>query len=96
MSKANFTHRIEKYSGQEVIVIEDLNMGNMSVTNDIENVINDIEMIENIDAHSMIIVYRDSEGVWDGFDYENGDFISLNKNNWRAAVHHYMKNLIPQ
>lgn len=90
MAKADFTHSIEEYAGRNVIVIEDLNLGNMSVTNDIENVINDIEVMENIDAHNYMIVYQDSAEVWDGYDYSNGDFIPLNSDNWRAAVHKFI------
>lgn len=48
-----------------VLVIYDLNMGNKSVTNDIENVLaeifDQIDELQPIDA----VIYRDSEGIFD-------------------------------
>lgn len=60
MSRADFSYTIE----DGVVCIVDWDNGNMSVTNDMENVLADIEMAEGPIAHHKII-YRDSEGVWD-------------------------------
>lgn len=51
-----------------VLWIVDLN-GPKSLTNDIEYVIEDIEKVENIDASKLKIMYKDSEGIWDGISY---------------------------
>lgn len=59
-----------------IICIEDLNRGNRSVTNDIENVIEQIKYFENI-KNIKIVIYRDSEGNWDGYVVENDAFIPL-------------------
>jgi len=54
---------------REAIVIEiiDLNLGNMSVTNDVENVL--IEISERFQEGNPLaesaVIYRDSEGLWD-------------------------------
>jgi glutamate formiminotransferase len=50
----------------DVLVIEDLNQGNMSVTNGAEDVITEIyqNIGENIKRYP--IIYKDSEGIWDG------------------------------
>lgn len=61
-----------------VITIIDNNTGYESVTNDIKNVILDIERIEGIDAQEYKVIYRDSELTWDGWDTKEKQFILLN------------------
>ena len=46
-----------------VLYIVDLDKGGMSVTNDMENVLAEIETHEG--KITSQIIYRDSEGVWD-------------------------------
>lgn len=58
-SKANYTYEV----GNELVRITDLNLGNKSVTNDAENVINEIQSVENIKGKQ--ILYKDSEGNWE-------------------------------
>jgi hypothetical protein len=60
---------------QDHIFIIDLNIGGMSVTNDIENVIDDICEKELLIPNT-IVTYRDSEGEWDRYDYYNNKFIT--------------------
>ena len=91
MRKADFTYTIESYAGRNVIVIKDLNLGNVSVTNDIENVIDEICKSENIVKKSYMIVYMDSEGVYDGFDAERNSFIHLGQQFWKNAVSKYIE-----
>jgi hypothetical protein len=50
----------------DVIAIVDLDLGNRSVTNDIENVLRKIEYYHQGPITAFKIMYRDSEGVWDG------------------------------
>jgi hypothetical protein len=59
MRKADYTYTIEN----GIVKITDLNLGNVSVTNDAENVITEIQKETNIKG--LKIVYRDSEGNWD-------------------------------
>lgn len=59
-----------------VIAIEDLDLGNRSVTNDIQNVVNDIrkELGANLTMSGYSIVYKDSMGRYDGVMIsENGN-----------------------
>lgn len=58
MRKADYTYAIEG----DTVKIVDLNLGNVSVTNDAENVINEIAQIEYI--RDKRIIYKDSEGDW--------------------------------
>lgn len=45
-----------------VIAIKDLNLGKMSVTNNIENVVTKICQDEDLDIRWHTIIYQDSEG----------------------------------
>lgn len=58
---ADYTYTIE----DNVIAIVDLDLGNRSVTNDIENVLDDIRS-EIGDLAGYSVIYRDSMGRWDG------------------------------
>jgi hypothetical protein len=73
------------------------NGGNKSVTNDIENVIEDIResfkklaMMDNFSLMNFIIIYRDSDGNWDGVKLINDKFIGfypLRTKNFKDAVY---------
>lgn len=49
----------------EVVQVADANLGNMSVTNDVENVINEISARLPRPAADYAWIYRDSTGTWD-------------------------------
>lgn len=59
MTKSDYTYTIE----DGFLKIVDLDMGGMSVTNDIENVITEIGLSEDI--LNLRIIYQDSMGEWD-------------------------------
>lgn len=65
MIKSDYTYRIDHE--QRLISIIDLNQGNMSVTNNTENVLTEIR--QNCGSGSLIevyeVVYNDSDGNWD-------------------------------
>ena len=87
MKRADYIHSLETYqNGVDCIVIEDLNMGSISVTNDIENVINEISAIEKVKAEQYMIVYKDSTGQWDGYDSTTNKFESLREETWFDAI----------
>lgn len=64
---ADYTYTIE----DNVIAIVDLDLGNRSVTNDIELVLDEIRA-EVGDLAGYAVVYRDSTGRWDGVRLVNG------------------------
>jgi hypothetical protein len=82
-NRADYTYKIDGYS----LAIEDLNLGNMSVTNDIENVLATIAKKENLSLSDYQIMYCDSEGIWDGVDYDNGkvSFFPISENEYEKA-----------
>ena len=72
---ADFTYSI---SGN-VISIVDLDLGNRSVTNDIESVLRKIEHYHQDSIGGFRIMYRDSEGFWDSirWDGKSASFFPL-------------------
>jgi len=59
--RADYTYTVEG----SIIAIIDLDQGSKSVTNDIENVLDDIRA-EIGDLAGYAVIYRDSMGRWDG------------------------------
>ena len=87
MARADYDYRVGKYKQKvDVITIKDLDLGNVSVTNDIENVIAEICRLEKIDKEQFMIVYRDSSGQWDGFDTTTDEFVILGMDEWYDAI----------
>jgi hypothetical protein len=82
MTQADFTYSI---SGN-VISIVDLNLGNRSVTNDVENVLRKIEYYHQGSIARFDIMYRDSDGLWDGirWDGQRAAFFALRETEERA------------
>jgi len=79
--KSTYTYTVTELNGMPAITIIDLNLlDKMSVTNNIDAIIEHIaekEKILNLDE--TIIIYEDSQGVWDIFDYKSGLFEPLRK-----------------
>lgn len=51
--------------------------GNKTVTNNIEQVIDDISRQEEIDPWNYVWVYMDSEGLWSGYEPEFDNFYRI-------------------
>jgi hypothetical protein len=62
LGKSNY----EWETNGDLLQIVDLNLGGRSVTNDIDNVINEIYQKIGDELKKYKILYRDSEGIWDG------------------------------
>jgi len=74
MSKSDYRFQVD--DEEKTIFIEDLNLGRCSVTNDIENVVEEIAEQYKIDPRKFYILYRDSQGVVDGWSALSGNFIA--------------------
>lgn len=74
MIRADYTYEL---LGKN-LSIEDLNLGRMSVTNCIEDIVDEISKAWDLNPLNLTIVYKDSEGVWDGWDHMEQNFIFLN------------------
>ena len=65
-----------------VLVIEDLNLGRMSVTNNIENILEEISIELNDGfTQNTKIIYRDSDGMWDGIKIESASYTYSTRQN---------------
>ena len=51
-----------------VVAITDLSKGGMSVTNNIEAIVSRIDKALDVDGSTVLWIYRDSEGIYDGYD----------------------------
>lgn len=65
-ARADFQWRLAEIDDQRAVLIVDNDMGNMSVTNDAEAVLEEIngKLIREIDEGTLVF-YRDSQGQWD-------------------------------
>lgn len=86
-AKADYSYNI-KNRGTKTPVVEiiDLNYGNVSVTNDIEAIVADIQYLEDIDMKKAIIIYRDSTYKWDGWDATRNQFVGLGESSSTLAL----------
>lgn len=71
MSKADYTYEIVN----GVLYIINLDLGNKSVTNDMQAVL--FELKKEYDNLPNTIVYRDSMDIWDHVIHDNGRFLGI-------------------
>lgn len=83
MTKAAYSYTINQ--DRKVVSIIDKN-GMRSVTNEIENVIEEICDKESIAPGEYGWVYKDSSGEWDAFDPVMGIFALIGEDSEEAAV----------
>jgi len=62
LSKSDYEWEFE----DNILFIQDLNFGRMSVTNNMENVLSEIRDKIGEKIIGAKIIYKDSEGFWDG------------------------------
>lgn len=79
--KANYSYE----TVGNMLLIIDQNLGNMSVTNCIEDVVEEICQREMKDPTSLRIAYRDSEGIWDGWNHQSQTFFPIGARTQREA-----------
>ena len=87
MLRADYTYTIER----GVICVVDLDKGNRSVTNDIENVLAEIAIKEGRSIINTPVIYRDSDMVWDAVEGYPGviRFVSLSQTDKEVAIKRY-------
>lgn len=90
-SRADFSHYVTTIGAFHVLIIQDLDCGNVSVTNDIENVVADICSRENLNPALLMIVYQDSLGEWTGWDFLTESFFPVSKG-LQASVENHINN----
>lgn len=85
--RADYTYSVES----NIISIIDLDLGNKSVTNDIENVLDDIRT-ELGTLAGYAVIYQDSMGRWDGVRLvgKSVEFYSINESTQEQAQAHLL------
>lgn len=88
--KSDFTYEI---LDGNILLIYDQDMGNRSVTNDIDNVIKAISEIEQLDLQKYNIAYQDSIGTFDGvrFDGSYAEIFSINGKSKEDAISYFKR-----
>lgn len=87
--RSDYDCRLQAGGGQSVMVIEDLDAGGTSVTNNIEAVVPEAAEQLGVDYHKVLIIYRDSDGIYDGVRCTDGGgfgFYHLGQRDEAAAV----------
>lgn len=88
--ECNYNYKIENFSGRDVLVLEDNDTGIASLEDNLEKIVPQI--IKNNDlSDNMMIVYRDGQCVWNGYEFKTDTFVSLNRQSWKSAVDKYIK-----
>ena len=72
LMRGRYIWRIE----QNLLLITDRNLGDRSVTNEVEQVLVDLAGL-SIDIAKQRIIYRDSDGIWDGILTRAGQFVAF-------------------
>lgn len=84
--KSDFTYNLRTVKGHPFIMIEDKNLGNKSVTNEIELIIEEICILHKLNPVEHNIIYKDSDGYWDGYEFSTNNFLNLHQTNWLQAA----------
>jgi hypothetical protein len=74
-------------------------VGRLSVTNDMEDVLKKIKDEVGDEIHKLKVIYKDSEGIWDGVRFKSADdenliltdFVILNEKDLEKAVTIYLE-----
>ena len=88
-SKADYDVTIKEIeNGSVYVIVRDNDLGNISVTNDMEMILLDLfELIPKLDETT--IIYRDSQGIYDGVKLkDNGfEFYPIGEKSESRAIH---------
>jgi len=88
--KVDFIYNFRRVKGEPFLMIEDLDRGGRSLTNGIHEVVEIICKEHRSSPTDFHIIYRDSDGVWDGYVYSTFQFIPLRQHHWLKAATKYI------
>lgn len=71
-ARSTYEYEVLRTTPMPLVIIRDLNQG-MSVTNNAESVCQAILARENLAPDGCTIIYRDTEGIYDGIFYDGSD-----------------------
>jgi hypothetical protein len=96
---SDYSHQFYIVRGRNILAIIDLDKGRTSVTNNIENVLKQIQLQSGLtdeEFKKVLVIYRDSQGDWDGFDHNRelgnlgSHFIFLGSEDMEVAINKYL------
>jgi hypothetical protein len=90
-TQSDYSYTKVKKDGILVIAIVDLDLGGMSVTNDIENVVDAICNKEKILPNDAAFIYMDNLKTWDGWNPKTGWHIALSTVDKKVAINKIVK-----
>jgi len=78
MSRCSFTYTVRKANNKNVLCLEDRGTG-MSLTNGMEDVIEELQASfkRSSKPFPSLVIYKDTEGMWDGWNVKKEEFIGL-------------------
>lgn len=88
-TNADYIHHYAERHSRKFLLIEDLKTGLMSLTNDIENVVERIAQEDQIDLLHHVILYKDSYGLWDCWDHYRETFHRIAREDLELAFKRY-------
>lgn len=84
--KSDYTYQFRKVKGVYFVMLEDLDKGNATLTNNIHNVIIEIAKKETVDPREYCWIYQDTEGFWDGYNFSMKMFFPIREKHWLKAA----------
>jgi hypothetical protein len=88
IGKSDYTWKLK----DDVISLIDLNLGNKSLTNDIENALLEIRQVLGNKIENCKIIYRDSQEIWTGVNPKwssvsvDVDFYNIGQKDYEQAI----------
>lgn len=92
--RSDYDYEITVRDKHDVLLIVDRDLGGISVTNNIEKIVDRIARENNIDPSGFKILYYDSDGIWDGWDYKTKKFVFVGEKKLRKAVDKYVRGIV--
>ena len=94
--KSKYSYTIIRNSAHQIIsIIDEFSDRNptMTVTNNIDNVVIEIGKQEKINPEEYMVIYRDTEGYWCGYDVKKHNFIpvGVSGSSENDAINEYIK-----
>lgn len=78
MSRCSYTYTVRTANDVSVLCLEDKGVG-MSLTNGMEDVIEELQISFKKEGKPFpsLVIYKDTDGMWDGWDIKKEEFIML-------------------
>lgn len=91
MARASYQYEVllDEVTRKRTLLIVDTGTTGKSLTNDIENVVEEICLIEELNSPLVDVIYKDSDGIWDAYDTKTRQFIPLRSGNSKNAIAQY-------